>query len=121
TSASPMLVRVAAVAATGQVIGEEPVHLAAKASQILWLSELVKTNITGTDMQGGVTVTYQGRPQDLQVSGGLEEADIGFSAPMYFRVAQPPSAEKQQLVAAVGIMVGIPDEMMAFPTNVSFE
>ncbi|MBZ5536142.1 MAG: Ig-like domain-containing protein [Acidobacteriia bacterium] len=73
------------------------------------------------DQRGGITVSYDGAPGAILLSGGLENAAEGFSAPIVFRsVRQHTASDEPWRSASVGIMVGIPDPMMEFPSGTRF-
>lgn len=70
-------------------------------------------------------ISYKGMPNSLVVTGGLENANEGFSAGMQFKTVHDPASTSpvkvsSQVLAGVGMMVGEPDPMMMFPAGTRF-
>jgi len=90
----------------------------------LSLDEL--SQITGTD--GSVSVKYTGPTDALIVNGGLEDASVGYSAPLPLvgpsmkESELPPFAKIVDVtsIAELGLMVGAADPMMNFPAGTTF-
>jgi len=78
------------------------------------LSEIDKAS------EGGLTITYKGGPSDLNISGGLENPAIGYSAKIPFATKGGTPDTSQFMTASVGVMVGDADPMMMFPAGTRF-
>ncbi len=71
--------------------------------------------------QGGIQVAYDGPSQALDVTGGLEDQDIGYSASVRFAPAPSASeAASEDTTAELGLMAGAADPMMLFPVGTTF-
>jgi hypothetical protein len=120
TTDRPVQMHMQPRAASGGNGATRVIELGPHASTIVTLSDLVVHGPAGRDIQGGLSVHFHGIVTDVNIIGGMENADQGFSAPMYFRVAGLQADPGPRQLAAVGLMVGKPDPMMNFPTDVRF-
>lgn len=103
------------------VLGTQTITVSAHGMKTLHLQEL----LTAPTNQGGLRINYVGQQGTLLINGGLEDANVGYSANIYFS-ADPinlPSRAKlipQNGVAELGLMVGAADPMMRFPAGTTF-
>jgi hypothetical protein len=71
--------------------------------------------------EGGIRVTYSGPQDALDVNGGLEDRDLGYSAILPFASSPAASAKTSAAsIAELGLMVGAADPMMSFPAATRF-
>jgi hypothetical protein len=77
--------------------------------------------LNATSSVGGIQVTFTGQKADLQIYGGLQDRNVGYSANLPF-VALPDASAKQNSVsiAELGLMAGSADPMMSFPADTTF-
>jgi hypothetical protein len=100
------------------------VVLGPRQSQLVRLTDLLG-QLPLTSTAGGLSVSYGGKAGTLVVDGGLENFKEGYSAPTTFlsgeaqRVRKLVSASGTTF-AAIGVEVGKPDPMMAFPEDTFF-
>jgi hypothetical protein len=85
------------------------------------------TSVTRVDIpagvsMGGVQVQYSGGMEDVLVASGIEDDTAGFSANLPMAVPAMAAATQPQSFqfASVGIMNGLADTMMGFPTGTKF-
>ncbi|HZS26726.1 MAG TPA: hypothetical protein VFB76_05820 [Candidatus Angelobacter sp.] len=102
----------------------QTVNICGRCTQMVDLGELL-LNLPQGATAGGMRVSYKGMPNSLVVTGGLENANEGFSAGMRFKAVRDPGATSPakvsaQVLAGVGMMVGEQDPMMMFPTGTRF-
>jgi hypothetical protein len=83
---------------------------------------------------GGVRVSYSGNENDLAIASGLENVSEGYSARIPFTTVSNESHRTQDknghrhgnktdqrfAIGSVGLMLGAPDPMMAFPSGTTF-
>lgn len=102
-------------------VGGKPqtLTIASHATEMLDFGKVL-TGEARNDLHGGIRIEYDGIIDDLMTVGGMENADEGFSAPMYFRDETKERAAQDYIQASVGIMVGTPDPMMNFPKGTIF-
>ncbi len=100
------------------------VTLAAQQTSVIDLKKIFD-QVPGTPQQGGLRVCYRGPVNGLIADGGLEDADIGFSAYLNLGTAltesdtsAPPAAAIS--LASVGVVFGHPHPDMMFPGPVIF-
>ena len=107
-----------ALDAQGKSMGNDNVVVSPHGTKIVSITALPR--IAGAS--GGLRVQYQGRPNDLLVSGGLRDDATGYSANIGF--AAPPSAPATQSstvsYAQLGLMTGTADPMLSFPAGTVF-
>jgi hypothetical protein len=74
-----------------------------------------------TSAVGGIQISFNGTKTDLQIYGGLEDRNVGYSAQLPV-VAVPDASAKQNgvSIAELGLMAGAADPMMSFPANTTF-
>jgi len=117
---SPVQAHLQARGANGPRGQDRVLQIDAHATYDVSLRELLEGTPAAHDLQGGVTVRFHGVIGDVTLAGGMENAEQGFSAPMYFRVKNLNAVSAPQQFAAVGIMMGKQDPMMNFPADVQF-
>jgi len=112
-------VSVQAVTASGNAQPAQSLTLAPHASQMLDLVSLVGRALK-TGEAGGLRVEFTGLMGEVNVTGGLENRQEGYSAVMPFWT--PPVASSGSLVtmAHAGLMVGAADPLMGFPAGTRF-
>jgi hypothetical protein len=71
---------------------------------------------------GGVEIVFDGASDALDIAGGIEDAEHGYSANLPLAMAASDAAQTvaSQTLASTGIMVGKPDPMMGFPPDLRF-
>jgi len=74
----------------------------------------------GSSTKGGIRLSYHGDPQDIVLSGGLENALEGYSAQIPFVLIDRSAPEEDIGVGSAGLMNGAPDPMMMFPAGTQF-
>lgn len=98
-------------------IAEHSVTISAHGTKLVGLEEL-KTAATA---DGGLRVSWMGKPTDLIVNGGLEDQSAGYSANIPFTSLVPDSTMAvSRRYAEIGLMTGIADPMMRFPAGTTF-
>ena len=102
----------------------QTVTLAAQQTSVIDLKKIFD-QVPGTPQQGGLRVCYRGPVNGLIADGGLEDADIGFSAYLNLGTAltesdtsAPPAAAIS--LASVGVVFGHRHPDMMFPGPVIF-
>ena len=110
------------------------ISLEAHETKQIRLSEVLENLHPGGERQGGVRVSYSGKPGDLYVIGGLINEEEGYSANILFWAhggendhntmnveSTGVASEPPELTyASVGVMVGEPDPLMMFPPKTVF-
>ena len=121
-TAEPRSVSIQSVTATGQAQPAQSFTLAPHANQMLDLLSLIGPLVSAGEA-GGLRVQFAGRMGEVNVTGGLENRQEGYSALMPFWMA-PAAGETPGSVPITlghaGIMVGAPDAMMGFPAGTRF-
>lgn len=100
------------------------VVLGPRQSQLVRLTDLLG-QLPSTSTAGGLSVSYGGKAGTLVVDGGLENFKEGYSAPTTFVSGEAQRMRKMvsasaTTFAAIGVEVGKPDPMMAFPEGTFF-
>jgi hypothetical protein len=112
-------VSVQGVAASGDAQPAQSLTLAPHASQMLDLATLMGRSLKAGEA-GGLRIEFAGLMGEVNVTGGLENRQEGYSAAMPFWM--PPVASSGLLVtlAHAGLMVGAADPLMGFPAGTRF-
>jgi hypothetical protein len=116
-------VSIQSVTASGQAQPAQSFTLAPHANQMLGLLTLIGPQVNAGDA-GGLRVQFSGRMSEVNVTGGLENRQEGYSALIPFWM--PPMASMATPAGSpvtlghAGIMVGTPDAMMGFPAGTTF-
>jgi hypothetical protein len=98
-------------------IGERSVTVAPHGTQRIELDELKGARTP----DGGVRVSWTGRPADVIVNGGLEDQAVGYSANLPFTSVAPDETRPvSRRIAEIGMMTGLADPMMKFPADTRF-
>jgi hypothetical protein len=107
----------------GKPIEKHAVIVSPHGTKLVALSEL--RNAPG--VSGGISISYQGPEDAIVVTGGLEDQTTGFSANIPFTDPAPnaprdsTSTEPSTFnLAELGLMAGIADPMMRFPSGTVF-
>jgi hypothetical protein len=101
----------------GKPIRQHTVTVSPHGTKLLKLDEMQ----SAPSSEGGITVTYQGLKDALQVNGGLEDPGSGYSATLRFHSPPSPSAKPPAGgYAELGLMAGAADPMMSFPARTVF-
>jgi hypothetical protein len=101
---------------TGVRISQHTATISPHGAKILNLHEL----LSAKSSDGGIRITYTGRPTDLIVNGGLEDIGSGYSANIPFNPAPALATASTFTVAELGLMTGRADPMMHFPAGIIF-
>ncbi len=120
----PKQVTIQLVAEHGRQMQPEAVLLAPHATQTLDLDALTNVLPKGENRAGGLRLQFDGQIGDINVAGGLANWTEGYSAVMPFWTTMMPMGKSMpntvQILSNVGLMVGAPDPMMAFPAGTRF-
>lgn len=119
---SSITATVQATGSGGTMLPAGTFTLAAHATQMLDLDELVG-GLPGTENQaGGIRVQYQGAMNALMVTGGLVNPREGYSAAMPFWFHNATMARPSRFTyTSTGLMHGFPNPAMGFPEGVRFK
>ncbi|HSS95969.1 MAG TPA: hypothetical protein VLK33_03005 [Terriglobales bacterium] len=77
--------------------------------------------LTTTSLSGGIQMTFTGQKSDLQIYGGLQDRNVGYSAKLPFVAVPDATAQQNSLtITELGLMAGAADPMMSFPVGTTF-
>jgi hypothetical protein len=110
----PVNVRVQVLSDYGAFEGERTIHLQINETRNLDLLGDTKGS------SGGIRVIYEGTEKDVVVAGGLENPQEGYSAQIPFATPSSKTKPTNIAVSSVGLMLGVPDPMMKFPSGTQF-
>jgi hypothetical protein len=117
TSADPLMATVLVSDDQAAIIATHTLTVSPHGTKIVKMPELDSAVST----VGGIRVTYSGPQDALDVNGGLQDRDAGYSAILPFASGPVPSAKTTTVtVAELGLMVGAADPMMSFPAGTHF-
>ncbi len=103
----------------GNIIEQHDFTVSPHGMKVINLTELLSSTAFG----GGIRVMSSQPMDQLIVSGGLEDQGTGYSVAIPFTAPQKlelPNQPTQVEIAALGIMTGPADSMMAFPAGTTF-
>ncbi len=105
----------------GTALAAETVRVPTHSTQMLDLDSLA-SGLSGVENQaGGLRLEYNGAMGAIIASGGLVNEREGYSVNMPFWFHDPGSSAPIAInYASVGLMLGRPDPMMAFPRSTRF-
>ncbi len=112
---------VEALTASGQVQATQSFTLAPHASQMIDLFPLIGPPKAGD--AGGLRIQFDGLLGEINVTGGIENRQEGYSAVIPFWQAPMAGMNMPASIATIahpGIMVGAADPMMGFPAGTRF-
>jgi len=116
TTAQPLTATVQVSDNRGIALGQQTVQISPHGMKLVSLDELASV----ATAEGGIRIAYTGMPTDLLVNGGLEDKNSGYSAKLRFS-PEPASTQSSEItVAELGLMNGLPDPMMRFPSGITF-
>src|SRR6266568_2760478 len=117
TTSSPVPAVIGVTDNQGTALATHAITISPHGTKIVVLPELQSAAIT----EGGIRVIYGGPAGALDVNGGLQDQNVGYSANLRFTPAPPASAKASQMsIAELGLMVGAADPMMLFPAGTTF-
>jgi hypothetical protein len=118
-SKGPVDAKVQTTDGQNKLLGNQTVELSPNSTKLVQLSE-IQPMVGGS--AGGLKVMYSGPGDGVIMSGGLEDQSTGYSAILPFHLMSPPDskASTEEKYAELGLMIGAPDPMMAFPSDLIF-
>jgi len=117
TLAQPVSASVVVGDSQGKLMTQHTVTVSPHGTKLVKLNEMQ----SAPSAEGGITVTYQGPMEGLQVNGGLEDPGSGYSVTLRFHSPPSPSAKPPAGgYAELALMAGAADPMMAIPAGTVF-
>jgi hypothetical protein len=116
-NAKPITASVQVLDGANQELGNHTVTISPHGTKMVELNELLSASTS----MGGLVVTWTGREGELMISASLKDAAAGYSARLPLGPRPAATAKmSQNSYSELGLMSGLADPMMNFPSGTMF-